>query len=267
MIPVLEFAKPIENWQKIWKKYFDEGMNYKPDLNLYPFKFANRMNSPQKLKILEMGVGSAEVFRFFKDNGHEVIGVDFEPDVIAAVKEKFPEYDVRVGNVLKADFPDNSFDLITMFGVIHYLTNEAQIRKAFSEMFRVQKNGGHILLSVSCENIVIKILNKINKLKAKILNNEIICVGMALNKTDIISIMTEAGFNNIRLEEYTKKYNFTTIYKRALFGKRKIFYTITKRNKVLNCFAKIPIKIIVRLFPASFTTYYIVTAQKTETKS
>lgn len=199
MKKVMGILMPSKNWEEIWKNL--DSKEYFDDIKRYPIKFANKMLENKKLKILEAGVGAGNVLMFFKEKGHEIIGIDFEPNVISMLKKKYPEFDVRVGNVLKTEFEDNTFDLITLFGVIHYFEEEKQINQSLKEMFRILKPGGKICFSVSKQNLLHKLNNIKNLVGCAIKWQTPVFEHAVFTKAEIINLVSKARFKGITIEE------------------------------------------------------------------
>ena len=99
--------------------------------------------------ILDYGCGRGKSSIKYLSNGAIVYGIDISPNYIAesiqqAEKAKFPkeQYQFRVVDAHKLDFPENSFDLVVGEGILHHL--EAEI--ALNQIYRVLKPGGRVLL-------------------------------------------------------------------------------------------------------------------------
>jgi len=59
----------------------------------------------------------------------------------------------RMGNVLKLQFPDNNFDLVTSSSVINNLHAKTGKMKALREIYRVLKAGGKFLMIEPLRNL------------------------------------------------------------------------------------------------------------------
>jgi len=90
--------------------------------------------------VLDIGAGTGRVSHYLKDR-HDVNMIGVEPS--EALREKGHETGLNVselvdGNALDLDFPDNSFDIVCEFAVLHHIEDHKQ---AVSEMCRVAKKG------------------------------------------------------------------------------------------------------------------------------
>ena len=96
-------------------------------------------------RILEGGCGMAQYVHALDKAGFQVVGVDFAPRVVEAVKKHWPHLDVRIGDVRQMPVPDSSFDGYWSFGVIeHWPDGFATIAE---EMRRVIRQGGFLFLT------------------------------------------------------------------------------------------------------------------------
>ena len=94
-------------------------------------------------QVLEVGCGIGTDLSQFAKNGAIVTGIDLTESAIALAKQRFKvmnlEGTLLVGDAENLPFPDNSFDLVYSFGVLHH-TPDTQ--KAVDEIHRVLKPGG-----------------------------------------------------------------------------------------------------------------------------
>ena len=70
---------------------------------------------PRGARILDAGCGAGRVGGRLAGFGHEVTGVDLDPELIVAAGEDYPGPDWRVGDLAELDLPDR-FDVIVCAG-------------------------------------------------------------------------------------------------------------------------------------------------------
>lgn len=106
----------------------------------------------QDKDILEVGCGGrASGIIAVTDYGpRSVTAIDLSPENVRLTREAVSKLDhsrinVMVGNASNLEFEDNRFDFVLSDGVIHHTVN---MRKCFSELRRVLKSGGCLLLGV-----------------------------------------------------------------------------------------------------------------------
>lgn len=101
---------------------------------------------PDKARILEAGCGLGGWVRFLKDQGHDIVGIDFEEEVVARVNKDDPELAVTLGDVTALAFPDGDFDAYISLGVVEHFEEGPQV--ALAEAHRVLKPGGLAFVTV-----------------------------------------------------------------------------------------------------------------------
>ena len=100
----------------------------------------------ERCDILEIGCGSgygAQLLSQMRPHSYE--GIDLMPEQIAlAQKRGLKGYIFRVGDATQlSSIPDQSKDLIVIFGVLHHIP---EWRKAVRECGRILRNGGKLFL-------------------------------------------------------------------------------------------------------------------------
>ncbi|KAM3144350.1 hypothetical protein pb186bvf_003514 [Paramecium bursaria] len=112
-----------------------------PDYRQFIVQFA-------KGKILETGVGTSRNLNYYLP-GSNITAIDWSPNCLEmALMKSNPLLQVRylLQDVENIQFPDNTFDsIVDTFGLEYYLNPE----KVLSEMMRVCKKGGQILILAS----------------------------------------------------------------------------------------------------------------------
>lgn len=93
-------------------------------------------------KTLDMGCGYGWYSRLFTG---DYTGIDNDPDRLAVAKGKDPDKKFLEMSADKLDFPDQSFELVISFLVLHHLT-DGQLEKAAAEVKRVLRPGGKFLV-------------------------------------------------------------------------------------------------------------------------
>lgn len=95
------------------------------------------------LKVLDVAAGTGASSIEFVRAGAKVVALDFSEGMIAEGRRRHPEIDFQQGDAMNLDFPDNTFDCVTIsFG----LRNVTDPDKALREFYRVLKPGGHLVV-------------------------------------------------------------------------------------------------------------------------
>lgn len=97
-------------------------------------------------KVLEIGVGAGSDFCNWVRNGAEATGVDLTETAIKLTKEHLEiyhlpptSYFLQTADAEHLPFPDNAFDIVYSWGVLHHTPDTAQ---ALRECFRVLRPNG-----------------------------------------------------------------------------------------------------------------------------
>ena len=92
--------------------------------------------------ILEIGIGTGAVAEIVANKIGHLTGIDISQEMISQINN--PEITAVMGDAHNLLFDDNTFDLIYMRNVIHYIDNP---ELSFSEVYRCLKKGGYFLFS------------------------------------------------------------------------------------------------------------------------
>jgi SAM-dependent methyltransferase len=177
-----------------------EGYNPDADLGLgcgLPTEFA-KIKEGDTVVDLGSGAGNdAFVARKLTGEKGKVIGIDFTEAMIARARDNAEKLglnnvEFRQGDIEDMPLTANKADVIVSNCVLNLVPNK---HKVFSEVFRVLKPGGHFSIS----DIVLE-----GPLPAKwkeVAEFYAGCVSGAIQKSDYLGIIEEAGFNNITLQK------------------------------------------------------------------
>ncbi len=121
-------------------------MRYKLEPYILDFAEFNRYCGK---KVLELGVGLGADHLYFAENGADCSGIDLSVRAVELTARHLRlnklSSNLAVGDADQLDFPDNTFDLVWSWGVIHHSPN---IPKAASEILRVLKPGGEFKVMI-----------------------------------------------------------------------------------------------------------------------
>ncbi|MSZ10586.1 MAG: ubiquinone/menaquinone biosynthesis methyltransferase, partial [Actinobacteria bacterium] len=94
-------------------------------------------------KILDLAAGTGASSAAFLAPGVKVVAGDFSEGMLAVGRKRHPEIDFVFADATALPFVANEFDAVTIsFG----LRNVVDVKKALSEMYRVTKPGGKIVV-------------------------------------------------------------------------------------------------------------------------
>jgi arsenite methyltransferase len=177
-----------------------QGYNEDADLGLgcgLPTEFANIKAGDS---VLDLGSGAGNdcfVARSIVGDRGQVTGLDFTEDMLKKALENnkkmgYTNVEFVKGDIEKMPLPDNSFDVIISNCVINLVPDK---EKAFSEIYRVLKPGGHFCIS----DVVIsgELPDKI-KVDAEMYAG---CVSGAIQKNDYLQIIERYNFKEISIKK------------------------------------------------------------------
>ena len=177
-----------------------EGYNPDADLKLgcgLPTEFANIKKGDY---VVDLGSGAGNdsfVARAETGETCKVVGIDFTPEMIEkarnnAEKLGFNNVEFRQGDIENIPMTSNVADVVVSNCVMNLVPNKP---KAFSEVHRILKIGGHFSIS----DIVLEgdLPEKI-KTAAEMYAG---CVASAIQKEEYLQIIKNSGFKNITLQK------------------------------------------------------------------
>lgn len=102
--------------------------------------------------LLDVGCGTGFLTIPIAKECKFVYALDAGRDVIEAARREAREQHIQnivyyLGSALDLPFEANFFDHVLMYGVIHYMENNSQVTRCISELVRVCKIGGRILIA------------------------------------------------------------------------------------------------------------------------
>jgi SAM-dependent methyltransferase/uncharacterized membrane protein YbhN (UPF0104 family) len=107
---------------------------------------------------LDVGCGQGEHLARMRELGFEVSGIDLSgPQVERAARKLGSDRLIRIGSVLDIPLPAGSFDFAYTINVLHHLASLDEQRRALSELLRVLKPGGLLLVhEINTRNILFR---------------------------------------------------------------------------------------------------------------
>jgi ubiquinone/menaquinone biosynthesis C-methylase UbiE len=188
--PQVDYTVFSENYES------KEGYNPDADLNLgcgIPTDYAGIKKGNH---VLDLGSGAGNdcfVARAIVGENGKVIGLDMTKQMVSKARENctklnFKNVEFVLGDIEKMPFDDNLFDVVISNCVLNLVPDKS---KAFSEIFRVLKPGGHFCVS----DVVLK-GNLSDKMK-KDAEMYAGCVSGASEITEYLKTIENSGFSKI----------------------------------------------------------------------
>lgn len=190
----VDYAIFSENYSKLG------GYNPDADLGLgcgLPTEFAKMKEGDV---VVDLGSGAGNdcfVARAIVGETGSVIGIDMTEAMIQkakanAEKLKFDNVEFRLGEIEKIPLSANRADVVVSNCVLNLVPDKA---KAFSEIFRILKKGGHFSIS---DVVLVGELPEGLRHDAEMYAG---CVSGAIQKSEYLSLIEQAGFTNITVQK------------------------------------------------------------------
>jgi ubiquinone/menaquinone biosynthesis C-methylase UbiE len=130
------------------REYFVQIERRRYELEPFIHRFAEFESATGK-KVLEIGVGAGTDHVQFARAGAELHGVDLTEHGVELVRRRLAlerlSSDLHVADAEALPFPDDSFDIVYSWGVLHHTPDT---RRAVAEAVRVTRPGGRICIMV-----------------------------------------------------------------------------------------------------------------------
>jgi ubiquinone/menaquinone biosynthesis C-methylase UbiE len=146
-----------EFYQAIDERFFKALRNFAhpryPDQK--PFSEIIDYDRVKGKRVLEIGCGAGGHAMLLAQAGADLTAIDLTQNAIDMTLKRFEvfglEGDIRQGDAEELEFPDNTFDLVWSWGVIHHSAN---MQRVIDEIHRVLKPGGLAQIMVYHRNSV-----------------------------------------------------------------------------------------------------------------
>jgi SAM-dependent methyltransferase len=176
-------------------------MNYGCGSTVHP---RDLVNNPT---VLYVGVGGGMEllqFSYFSRRPGAIIGVDVVDEMLTACQQNFEEAevqnswfnkefaDLRKGSALQLPVADNTVDVAAQ-NCLFNIFKQAELKQALSEMYRVLKPRGRLVMSDPiCDDYIPENLREDEHLRA-------LCLSGSLPLWDYIKMITDIGFGTVEI--------------------------------------------------------------------
>ncbi|MDT0556194.1 class I SAM-dependent methyltransferase [Patiriisocius hiemis] len=101
--------------------------------------------------ILDAGCGKGRNLKWFYQNDFELFGIDANSEFLLTAKQNYPKAaeNLTVGTLDNLPYGENNFDHILCCAVLHFAESETHFTTMFSELIRVLKPGGMLLIRMA----------------------------------------------------------------------------------------------------------------------
>jgi SAM-dependent methyltransferase len=95
---------------------------------------------------LDVGCGTGLLAERLQAAGYRMTGVDPSDGMLDILRSRAPRIDARQASGTALPFEDGSFDLVYCVAVMHHVADPLDVKATLSEMVRVAKPGGRVLV-------------------------------------------------------------------------------------------------------------------------
>lgn len=107
-------------------------------------QFLRIVPSPGR-RTVDIGCGEGRLTRHLKELGHQVVGIDASPSLVAAAREADPSMDVRLADATALPLDDAGADLAVAFMSLHDIDPMPAV---VGEIARILEPGGRLCLAI-----------------------------------------------------------------------------------------------------------------------
>lgn len=179
--------------------------------DFYPYT-ARCLPEEPGIKILDLGCGTGlELKEYFEINPTaKVTGIDLSPEMLNALREKFPhkEMNLILGSYFDVPFGENEFDCAMSVESLHHFSKEEKV-PLYKKLRAALKDGGYFILTdyfaatEDQEDALRQELMKIRK-EQNLNENEFYHYDTPLTIEHEMEAFLEAGFSSVKVLNHWK---------------------------------------------------------------
>lgn len=202
--------------------------------------------------LLEGGCGFGAWCEWFQKQGHSIVGIEYDKNIVARAKEFKPDVAVELGDITDLKYPDGSFDAYISLGVIEHFEHGPQ--QALEEAHRILKPGGLAFVTTPCVTVLRRVLSHpvrtLYFIIRRLIGKPNYFWEYRFTKKELCAFLESAGFEIIHadIDDYEPH------VKNRHIGLWADWFFLRKRGGdiwELNAFGKIVLRLL-RLFPDSW---------------
>jgi ubiquinone/menaquinone biosynthesis C-methylase UbiE len=160
-------VKELSSNENLQKKYYNKISHFYDHYSFNKYALQYRFMVYDKIfkgihlegkKILDAMCGSGANSSYFINKNCIIWGLDLSEEQCNLYAKRFPGNKVKCESILNTSFANNTFDLIVVDSLRHI---QPDIHRAITELSRILKSGGYLLLWEPNINFIINMLRKI----------------------------------------------------------------------------------------------------------
>lgn len=115
--------------------------------DIFEFLSPNRIKKVEKFKkrgkILDIGCGQGGFLNTMKENGWKTYGVELSKEACEFARQTYGLRNINNDDLLSVDFPDNYFDVVTLWHVLEHLREPLS---TLSKIYKILKKDGILII-------------------------------------------------------------------------------------------------------------------------
>lgn len=205
----------------------------------------------EKGVILEGGCGRGSYCHCMQLHGYNVVGIDFAEETVRRVNKVVPELDIRLGDVRKLPFGDNSLAGYWSLGVVeHFYRGYDDI---VSEMYRTIRPGGYLFITFPYMSPVRNLKARFGSYLTNTPDNiEDVFYQFTLNSNTVIDNLKELGFELVErrpfdgIKGFKDEFRLFRSFLQEIYDGKRYFRFQKLLDRILSLFASHSILLVMK---------------------
>lgn len=99
-------------------------------------------------RVLDLGCGNGRFYELFKNKNIDYVGADNSKKLIEIARKRYPGVKFQTADALNLPFPNNHFNKVYCIAVLHHIPSKEIRLKVLTEIKRILKPEGLLILTV-----------------------------------------------------------------------------------------------------------------------
>lgn len=173
--------------------------------------------------LLEAGCGPAHIVYYFRQQGYDMIGLDYAPEAVLPTHQRYPRLPLQLGDVHQLPYKDNSLAAYLSFGVVEHF--EHGPLPAMREAFRVLRPAGKMIITVPHPNFVEDLRTLINRVfpkREEKLGRRAAYFETYYTHQQMVDFARQVGFKVLKVVPYSHSFTFWGLH--SIFRRKDGYY-------------------------------------------
>jgi SAM-dependent methyltransferase len=218
------YAQTKQAWRDIWA-----GTDFDRELRTLSYPRSRELIQhyqpylEKNVPLLEAGCGPAHVVYYFRQQGYNMIGVDYAPEGLLPTHRDHPQLPLHLGDVHHLPYKDNAFGAYLSFGVVEHF--EHGPLPALREAYRVLRPQGKLILTVPHPNFVEDLRTLVNRIfpqRLEKLGRRAAYFETYYTHQQMADFVRQVGFRVLKVIPYSHSFTFWGLH--PIFRRNASYY-------------------------------------------